>query len=221
MNLPLTVAVPDGFCHDRRDKPSTLCRYCEKLFPVCLLGAVFDPLNPAPFLIPLLFKGNSMHPVHDVDSLLILAIALSSKRRPAELLAIVAAADLLQNNIPNEAKLVEAFDRLAKYGLIKAEGAGIALTAPAQEIITGIPRKAETPERLFAIKDRLSAYNVKGEHAGITLDTAAVTAAILAHRAAEKTTAKNLLVPKPKPEADVHKPGQRQRKPMPARKRKV
>ena len=72
---------------------------------------------------------------------------------------------LLQNNIPNEAKLVEAFDRLAKYGLIKAEGAGIALTAPAQEIITGIPRKAETPERLFAIKDRLSAYNVKGEHA--------------------------------------------------------
>ncbi|HMT80035.1 MAG TPA: hypothetical protein PKD66_06665 [Azonexus sp.] len=162
-----------------------------------------------------------MHPVHDVDSLLILAIALSSKRRPAELLEIVAAADLLQNNIPNEAKLVEAFDRLAKYGLIKAESAGIALTAPAQEIITGLPRKAETPERLFAIKDRLSAYNVKGEHAGITLDAAAVTAAILAHRAAEKTTAKNLLVPKPKPEADVHKPGQRQRKPMPARKRKV
>ena len=36
-----------------------------------------------------------------------------------------------------------------------------------------------------------------------------------------KTAAKNLLVPKPKPEAEVHKPGQRQRKPMPARKRKV
>ena len=83
-----------------------------------------------------------MHPVHDVDSLLILAIALSSKRRPAELLEIVAAADLLQNNIPNEAKLVEAFDRLAKYGLLKAEADGFALTAPAQEIITGLPRKA-------------------------------------------------------------------------------
>ncbi len=161
-----------------------------------------------------------MHPVHDVDSLIILAIALSSKRRPAELLEIVAATDLLQNNIPNEAKLVEAFDRLARHGLIKAEGDGFALTAAAQEVITGLPRKAETPERLFAIKDRLSMYKVTGEHAGVALDAAAVTAAIQAHRAAGKTTAKNLLVPKPKPEGEVHKPGQRQRKPMPARKRK-
>ena len=92
------------------------------------------------------------------------------------------------------------------------------LTAVAQEIVTGLPRKAENPERLFAIKDRLSEYNIKGEHAGVTVDPADVTAAILAHRASEKTTAKNLLVPKP--EAEVHKPGQRQRKPMPARKRR-
>lgn len=161
-----------------------------------------------------------MHPVHDVDSLLILATALSSKRRPAELVEIVSAADLLQNNIPNEAKLVEAFDRLAKHGLITAEAGGFVLTAAGQAIITGLPRKAETPERLFAIKDRLSEYNVKGEHAGVTVDPADVTKAILAHRASEKTTAKNLLVPKPKPEAEVHKPGQRQRKPMPARKRR-
>jgi hypothetical protein len=161
-----------------------------------------------------------MHPVHDVDSLLILATAISSKRRPAELVEIVSAADLLQNNIPNEAKLVEAFERLAKHGLIRSAGEGFELTEAAQEIVTGLPRKAETPERLFAIKDRLSVYNVKGEHAAITLAEADVTKAILAHRAAEKTTAKNLLVPKPKPEAEVHKPGQRQRKPMPARKRR-
>lgn len=161
-----------------------------------------------------------MHPVHDVDSLLILAISLSAKRRPAELLEIVAATDLLQKNIPGEAKWVEAFDRLARHGLIKAEGDGFVLTEAAQQIVTELPRKAETPALLFAIKDRLSMHNVKGEHAGITLDAAAVTAAIVAHRAAEKTTAKNLLVPKPKPEAEVHKPGQRQRKPMPARKRK-
>lgn len=162
-----------------------------------------------------------MHPVHDVDSLLILATALSSKRRPAELVDIVSAADLLQKNIPNEAKLVEAFDRLGKSGLIKAEGDGFVLTEAAQAIVTGLPRKAEAPELLFAIKDRLSAYNIKGDHAGITVDPADVTTAIQAHRAAEKTAAKNLLVPKPKPEAEVHKPGQRQRKPMPARKRKV
>lgn len=162
-----------------------------------------------------------MHPVHDVDVLLILATALSSKRRPAELLDIVSAADLLQKNIPGEAKLVEAFDRLGRSGLITGEAGGFVLTDAAQAIVTDLPRKAETPELLFAIKDRLSAYHVKGEHAGIALDAAAVTTAIQAHRATEKTTAKNLLVPKPKPEAGQAKPGQRQRKPMPARKRKA
>ena len=82
---------------------------------------------------------------------------------------------------------------------------------------------AEAAELLCNAFDKFKVANALLwlDRAGITLDTAAVTAAILAHRAAEKTTAKNLLVPKPKPEADVHKPGQRQRKPMPARKRKV
>lgn len=162
-----------------------------------------------------------MHPVHDVDSLLLLATALSSKRRPAELVEIVAAVDLLNNNIPGEAKVVEAFARLAKHGLLCAADGGYALTPAAQAIVTGLPRKAETPERLFAIKDRLSLYTVKGEHAAVVLTAEQVTAAIQAHRAAEKTTAKNLLVPKPKPEAEAARPGQRQRKPMPARKRKL
>lgn len=162
-----------------------------------------------------------MHPVHDVDSLLLLATALSSKRRPAELVEIVAATDLVNNNIPNEQKVVEAFERLSKHGLLCEIDGGYALTPAAQAIVSGLPRKAETPERLFAIKDKLADYHVKGEHAVVVLSTEQVTAAIQAHRAAEKTTAKNLLVPKPKPEAEVHKPGQRQRKPMPARKRKL
>jgi hypothetical protein len=161
-----------------------------------------------------------MHPVHDVDALLILATALASKRRPAELLEIVAAADLVNNNVPGELKIVDAFERLSKNGLICEADGGYALTPAAQAIVTGLPRKAENPERLFAIKDNLSMFNVKGEHAVVVLTAEQVTAAIQAHRAAEKATAKNLLVPKPKPEAEVHKPGQRQRKPMPARKRK-
>ena len=97
----------------------------------------------------------------------------------------------------------------------------LGMTLENYQTATGLPRKAETPERLFALKDNLSLYNIKGEHAAVVLTAEQVTAAILAHRAAAKTTAKNLLVPKPKPEAEVHKPGQRQRKPMPARKRKV
>jgi hypothetical protein len=161
-----------------------------------------------------------MHPVHDVDVLLLLATSLAAKRRPAELLEVVAAADLLNNNIPGEQKVVEAFERMSKNGLLVESDGGYLLTPAAQAMVTGLPRKAETPERLFAIKDNLSAYNVKGEHAVVVLTAEQVTAAIQGHRAAEKTTAKNLLVPKPKPEAEVHKPGQRQRKPMPARKRK-
>lgn len=162
-----------------------------------------------------------MHPVHDVDPLIILAIALASKRRPAELVDIVAAADLVNNNIPGEAKVVEAFERLSKHGLICEIDGGYALTAPAQKVVTGLPRKAEAAERLFAIKDNLSDYNVKGEHATVVLTAEQVTAAILAHRATEKLKVKNLLVAKPKPEAEVQRPGQRQRRPMPARKRKV
>jgi hypothetical protein len=42
-------------------------------------------------------------------SLVLLATALAAKRRPAELLEIMAAIDLIQGNIPNETKLSEAF----------------------------------------------------------------------------------------------------------------
>ena len=52
----------------------------------------------------------------------------------------------------------------------------------------------------------------------VSADT--LRAAIVAHRAASATTAKNLLVPKPKPVEPTQRPGQRQRKPMPARRRK-
>jgi hypothetical protein len=52
--------------------------------------------------------------------------------------------------------------------------------------------------------------------------TAALAQAVAAHEAGTAGSAKNLLVPKPK-EADrtQARPGQRQRKPLPARKRKA
>jgi len=157
-----------------------------------------------------------MHPIHDIDALLLLATALSSKRRPAELVEIVAAVDLLHNNIPTEAKLVDGFARLAAHGLVVADNGRLALTPAAQAIIEAQPRKVETPERLFGIRDSLSEYQSKGEHATIVLEEAQFRAAILAHRAAAASTAKNLLIPKPKPEdKSVQRPGQRQRKPLP------
>ena len=47
-----------------------------------------------------------------------------------------------------------------------------------------------------------------------------VKAAVDAHKKASESTAKNLLVPKPKPVEEVQRPGQRQRRPAPARQNK-
>lgn len=161
-----------------------------------------------------------MHPVHDFDALLILATALASKRRPAELAEIMAAADLLQASIPSGAKLAEAFERLARNGLLCAADGGFCLTPDAQVIVVPPSRKVESDERLYVIKERLSAYPVKGEHPPILLTQEELAAAILQHRQAGEGAGKNLLVPKPKPEAEKKRPGQRQRKPLPARRRK-
>lgn len=161
-----------------------------------------------------------MHPVHDIDALLLLALLLSAKRRPAELVEIVAAADLLHGAIPSEGKLAEAVHRLSRHGLIQEIDQGLALTPEAEKIVSGQPKKSETEEKIFAIREKLAAYTPKGESAPIQIDLSALSAAVLAHQTASKSAAKNLLVPKPKP-ADEHKPsGIRHRKPLPARRRK-
>lgn len=162
-----------------------------------------------------------MHPVHDVDCLLLLALLMAAKRRPAELLDVVAAADLINGNIPGEAKLVESFERLSRQGLLVESLGGYALTAAGEDLAVGLSRKASPAEQLFVIKDRLSMYAGSEAHPPVVLSLAQATAAIVAHRSAEKLSAKNLLVAKPKPEGGVSRPGQRQRKPMPARKRRV
>lgn len=161
-----------------------------------------------------------MQTIHDVDVLLLLATLHAAKRKPAELLEIVAAIDLVQGNVPAAPKLCEAFARLATFGLLVARDGGFALTPDAETMVTRLPKRADTAERLFIIKDKLSEYSPHGEHAAVSVGEADVNAAIAAHRAAAALAVKNLLVPKPKPEAEKHRPGQRQRKPMPARKRK-
>ncbi len=162
-----------------------------------------------------------MQAIHDVDVLLLLAALLGAKRKPAELRDIVAAIDLLQGNIPAAPKLAEAFARLAANGLLVEAGEGYALTPEAQAIVNKLPKNADTAERLFIIRDKLSMHVAKGEHAAVHVEEAAIVAAIAEHRAAAAGPAKNLLVPKPKPEdKSAQRPGQRQRKPLPARRRK-
>lgn len=162
-----------------------------------------------------------MHPIHDTDPTLLLAVSLAAKRRPAELPEVVAAIDLLQEKIPGETKFIDTIVRLSVAGLVVAVEGGLLLTPAGEKLIEALPRKVETEERLRALKDGLSAY-VPGEaQAAVTLLGADVMAAFLAHRQASKSTAKNLLVPKPKAvDTPKARPGQRQRKPMPARKKR-
>ena len=160
-----------------------------------------------------------MYPVHDVDAILLLAMSLAAKRRPAELVEIIAAADLTQGAIPPETKLSDSFYRLSEYGLIFEQDGGYALTPDAQLMLTGHAKKALAPERIYDIKEHLADYHLNGEHQIILLTVEQISAAIVAHRATKASTGKNLLAPKPKPaEIDSKRPGQR--KPFPAYRRK-
>ena len=161
-----------------------------------------------------------MHPIHDHDPLLFLAVALAAKRRPAELVDVVAAIDLLQIAIPGEQRFVDSFARLAAAGLLIGQGEGIALTPAGLALFEALPKLSDGEERVYSVKQALSGYTPSTAEP-LAVEFAAVTAAIAEHRAAAAGPARNLLVPKPKPaETSKSRPGQRQRKPMPARRKR-
>lgn len=163
-----------------------------------------------------------MQPIHDVDVLLLLTTAMAAKRRPAELIEIMAAIDLVQGNIPSEDKLSESLVRLGTTGLLVQVENRVGLTATAEGLIKLLPRKGEHDQRLFELRGLLGAFQPVGEASPVTVAPADLRSAMLAHRSNAASTAKNLLMPKPKPEVNQPRPGQRQRKPMPkARKRAV
>ncbi|MCK9387170.1 MAG: hypothetical protein M0Q22_02090 [Sulfuritalea sp.] len=139
-----------------------------------------------------------MRPVHDVDVIVLMATTLSSKRRPAELVEIVAAADLIQGSIPFVEKLGDAIQRLSTCGLISATEDGFTLTPIAQEIMARQPKRAVTEELIVAIKSDLAAYNPKEEYPPILLTEEQLSTAIRAHKTTRKASGKNLLMPKPK-----------------------
>ncbi len=59
-----------------------------------------------------------MHPVHEVDAILLLSLSVAAKRRPAALAEILAAIDLAHGAIPSAAQLSKAFASLSAHGLI-------------------------------------------------------------------------------------------------------
>jgi hypothetical protein len=133
-----------------------------------------------------------------------MATALASKRRPAELAEIMAAADLLHGSIPLDVDIGAAFLHLSTHGLIGEVAGRFALTPDALELMAGVchKKKAELPERMLAIRQELAGYVPRGEGDAIRLATEQVTAAILAHRTFLKGPGRNLLVPKPKAAVD-------------------
>lgn len=139
-----------------------------------------------------------MYPVHDVDAILLLALSLAAKRRPAELVEIVAAADLVNGTIPPETKLSDAFSRLSAYGLISEQEGGYTLSPDAQAMVAMLRKKAETRERIFDIKESLADYRLNGEHQMLQVAPDQLLAAIQAHKKA-RSLERSWLIEKPKP----------------------
>ena len=158
-----------------------------------------------------------MHPIHDYDALLLLAISIAAKRRPADPAAVIAAIDLMQSSPPGAERLAETVLRLARLGLLVVGDGRIALSPAAESLIEALPLKAGYEERQFELRSGLAGY-APSECEAVAPDVAAWHAAVLEHRAAGKTAAKNLLMPKPAPVAAQARPGQRQRKPLPKAK---
>jgi hypothetical protein len=162
-----------------------------------------------------------MYPIHDTDALLLLATTLAAKRRPATLVEIVSAGELITGTLPAAPKFAESFASLSRNGLLAAQGDGFVLTAAAEQLMAGQPKKGSSDQRLFHLREDLSAFAVRGEHPAVAVTSAALERALVEHNASAAGTGKNLLVPKPAaPESKAARPGQRQRKPLPARKRK-
>ncbi len=146
-----------------------------------------------------------MYPVHDVDAILLLALSLATKRRPAPLAEVIAAADLSQGAIPGETKLSDAFARLSAYGLIIEQDGGYALSADAQLMLSGHAKKAKMPERIHDLKEHLADYHLNGEHRMIALSAEQIAAAISEHKTAKSSSGRQWLMPKVKPAEEFDK----------------
>lgn len=135
------------------------------------------------------------HP--DLDAVVLLATTLSSKRRPAELVEIVAAAELIQGFVPFAEKLGAAIERLSGRGLIAMSEGGFTLTEAARELMAKQPRKASHEDLVVAVESSLAAWRPRAEHPPVVFEPAQLDAAVRAHKATRKAAGKSLLMPKP------------------------
>lgn len=133
---------------------------------------------------------------HDLDAGILMAATLSSKRRPAELVEIVAATELILGFVPFAEKLGAALERLSTRGLICLSEGGFTLTDAGLEMMSKQPRKASQEDIIAAVKSSLAAWRPRVEHPPVLLEPEQLGAAIRAHKSTRKTS-KNVLMPKP------------------------
>ena len=124
-----------------------------------------------------------MQQIHDADVLLLQAITLASKRKPATIDEIVVAVAMIQPHLPTEAKLLESFARLSGHGLILAQGEGYTLSTEAQYIMAGISPKSDANERVYRIKEKLAAHPSAGDETPVQPLPLDLSKAIIAWRA--------------------------------------
>lgn len=139
-----------------------------------------------------------MYPIHNIDAQLLLAALLSSKRRPATLPDIVAAADLLGFPVTAPNQWGEAFRRLATHGLLLAADGGYLASDSAQSMARELPRKAEPAEQVFLLREKLSVYMPAEKSPSVPIGGAEFDEALRVQAELSRQGGKNLLMPKPK-----------------------
>ncbi|RTL26910.1 MAG: hypothetical protein EKK49_17710 [Rhodocyclaceae bacterium] len=150
-----------------------------------------------------------MYPVQDVDALLLLSMLLATKRRPADMVEIVAAADLLDGGVGSEARWAEAFRRFATHDLIVEVDGRYTLTEAGLQLVHRLPKKADTAERIFLLREKLSEYEPAEKTPSIVMQEEQVAEAVRAHQASKSVGGKNLLMPKAKPAEEDAQPRRR------------
>lgn len=162
-----------------------------------------------------------MRPDNYFDAPFLLALSLAAKRRPATLLEIVAAFDLVSGDIPIAARFAEAFYRLSQFGLVMEQDGGYALTPYATNIVSGHKKNATHEARILAIKQSLTECRVKKEPVLIELSLEQLAPAVREHRASKSDAIKNIsLKPKVEPGVDKRPARRRSNQAFAARQRK-
>jgi hypothetical protein len=146
-----------------------------------------------------------MYPVHDVDAILLLSLAVAAKRRPADLIEVATAIDLAQETIPSANKLSDAFARLSAYALIVEIDGGYTLSADAQKMMENQRKKDDNAKRIYKLKEHLADYHLQGDHATVLIHPDKIQAAVDAHLKAKKMGVRNLLMPKTQAQIDFKK----------------